>query len=98
METNVKEKASYKKDIDQILARLRRIEGQMRGIQRMVSEEKYCVDVLTQISSVIAATEKVGLMILRDHIKGCVRDSLTGKKADERIDELVDVVERFLKT
>ena len=90
--------ASYEKDIAKITARLKRIEGQMRGIQKMVEEGKYCVDILTQISSAIAATEKVGLMILRDHIKGCVRDSLGGRNADERIDELVMVVERFLKT
>ncbi|MDP1809743.1 MAG: metal-sensitive transcriptional regulator [Actinomycetota bacterium] len=90
--------ASYEKDIDKILARLKRIEGQMRGIQRMVKDGKYCVDILTQLSSAIAATEKVGLIVLKDHIKGCVRDSMTGKNADERIDELVVVVERFLKT
>ena len=90
--------ASYEKDTDKILARLKRIEGQMRGIQRMVEEGKYCVDVLTQLSSAIAATEKVALIVLQNHIKGCVRDSMTGKNADERIDELVMVVERFLKT
>lgn len=90
--------ASYEKDTDKILARLKRIEGQMRGIQRMVEDGKYCVDILTQLSSAIAATEKVGLIVLQDHIKGCVRDSMTGKNADERIDELVMVVERFLKT
>lgn len=90
--------ASYEKDIDKILARLKRIEGQMRGIQRMVEEGKYCVDILTQLSSAVAATEKVGLMVLRDHIKGCVRKSMTGKNADESIDELVTVVERFLRT
>lgn len=90
--------ASYEKDTDKILARLKRIEGQVRGIQRMVDEGKYCVDILTQLSSVIGATEKVGLIVLRDHIKGCVRDSMAGKNADERIDELVMVVERFLKT
>ena len=90
--------ASYEKDVEKITTRLKRIEGQMRGIQRMVADGKYCVDILTQISSVIAATEKVGLMILRDHIKGCVRDSMSGKDADQSIDELVMVVERFLKT
>ncbi|HEB13147.1 MAG TPA: transcriptional regulator [Actinobacteria bacterium] len=89
---------AYEKDVDKILARLKRIEGQMRGIQRMVEENKYCVDILTQVSSVIAATEKVGLIILRDHIKGCVYSSLQEGNSEERIDELVMVVERFLKT
>jgi len=90
--------ASYEKDTDKILARLKRIEGQMRGIQRMVEDGKYCVDILTQLSSAVAATEKVGLIVLKDHIKGCVRDSMTGNNGDDRIDELVVVVERFLKT
>ena len=90
--------ASYTKDIDKIRARLKRIEGQVRGVQRMVDEEKYCIDILTQLSSIIAATEKVGLMVLRDHIHGCVRDSLSGKDADERIDELIGTIERFMKT
>jgi len=90
--------ASYTQDIDKITARLRRIEGQVRGIQRMAEEGKYCVDILTQLSSVVAATEKVGLIVLRNHIRGCVRDSMTGEDADKSIDELVGVVERFLKT
>jgi CsoR family transcriptional regulator, copper-sensing transcriptional repressor len=90
--------ASYLQHKDPLLARLRRIEGQVRGLQKMIDEEKYCVDVLTQVSSVIAALQKVGLMILEDHIKGCVRTALTeepdGAKA---VDELVAVVERFVK-
>ena len=88
---------AYEKNADKILARLKRIEGQMRGIQRMVEEDKYCVDILTQVSSVIAATEKVALIILRDHIKGCVYSSLKEGNSEDRIDELVLVVERFLK-
>ncbi len=88
---------AYEKNVDKILARLKRIEGQMRGIQRMVEQDKYCVDILTQVSSVIAATEKVALIILRDHIKGCVYGSLKEGNSEERIDELVMVVERFLK-
>lgn len=90
--------ASYENDLDNILKRLRRIEGQIRGLQRMVSEGKYCVDVLTQISSVRRATEQVGLIVLRDHIQGCVRDSVGRDNAEQSIDELVSAVERFLKT
>lgn len=89
--------ASYGKDKDKIITRLRRIEGQLRGIQRMVEEDKYCVDVLTQISSVVAATEKVGLLILQDHLHGCVHEALVAHDGEESIQELVEVVERFIR-
>ncbi len=90
--------SSYGKDRDKIIARLRRIEGQLRGIQRMVEEEKYCVDVLTQISSVIAATEKAGLLILEGHLQGCVQDGVVEGDGEESVRELVDVVERFMRS
>ena len=90
--------ASYEKDLDDILKRLRRIEGQVRGLQRMVSEGQYCVDVLTQISSVRRATEQVALIVLRDHIRGCVQESFTDGDPEQSIEELVEAVERFLKT
>ncbi len=87
---------SYSKDKKEILVRLRRMEGQLKGIQRMVDEGKYCVDVLNQLSSVIAATHKVSAIILKDHIRGCVRDALTrDEHGDDYVNELVAVVERF---
>ena len=90
--------ASYGKDKPEILVRLRRMEGQLKGIQKMVEEDKYCVDVLNQLSSVIAATQKVANIIMRDHIKGCVRDALTrNENSDEYVNELVSVVERFAR-
>ncbi|HZB84532.1 MAG TPA: metal-sensitive transcriptional regulator [Rubrobacteraceae bacterium] len=88
-------KASHKEKLQR---RLRRIEGQVRGIQRMVNEEAYCVDILTQLSSIIGASEQVALLLLRDHIEHCVRDSIEeGKDADEKVDELTSAVERFLR-
>jgi DNA-binding FrmR family transcriptional regulator len=90
--------ASYVKDKDKILARLRKIEGQIRGIQRMVEEEKYCVDVLVQISSVIAATEKVGLILLDDHIRGCVRKAVLSEDGEASFEELIRVIQRFTRT
>jgi CsoR family transcriptional regulator, copper-sensing transcriptional repressor len=78
--------------------RLRRIEGQVRGLQRMVDEEAYCVDVLTQISSVVSALEKAGAILLKDHVEHCVRESIEkGQDADEKIEELTTAVERFLR-
>jgi len=88
--------ASYEDDKQQILTRLRRMEGQLRGIQRMVENDKYCIDVLTQISSIIAAAQKVGGIVLKDHINGCVRQALTdGQNSDKAINELVDAVSHF---
>jgi len=89
---------SYSKDKQEILVRLRRMEGQLRGIQRMVEEDKYCVDVLNQLSSIIAATQKLATIILQDHIRGCVRDALRrDERSDDYVNELVAVVERFTR-
>lgn len=85
-------------DKEKLKNRLKRIEGQVRGVQRMVEEEAYCVDILTQISSYIAASEKVASIVLRDHMDHCVREAITdGTKADEKVAELAEAVERFLK-
>jgi DNA-binding FrmR family transcriptional regulator len=83
---------------DDLLKRLRRVEGQVRGIARMVEEDAYCVDVLTQIAAVNAALDKVGTSLLNDHIRGCVADAVASNGGQDKIDELVDVVGRFLKT
>lgn len=80
----------------EILTRLRRIEGQVRGLQRMVEEDRYCVDVLAQISSTVTALERAGLLLLNDHIRGCVRESLA-EGGDEKIEELVTAVDRFMR-
>jgi DNA-binding FrmR family transcriptional regulator len=86
------------KDKERLENRLRRIEGQVRGVQRMVDEEAYCVDVLTQIASVVSALEKVGTILLKDHVEHCVRESIEkGEDADEKIEELTTAVERFLR-
>lgn len=89
--------ASYSADKEKILSRLKRIEGQLRGIQRMVKDDKYCVDILVQISSVLGATQRVGFIILDDHIKGCIRTALVNGGEDATIQELIDVIERFVK-
>lgn len=91
--------SSYQKDKKQLEQRLRRIEGQIRGIQKMVNNDKYCIDILTQLSSIIAATQKVGLIILQDHISGCLKDALVNKKDGKvKVDEMINVVNRFIKT
>lgn len=90
--------SSYTKDKDDILIRLKRMEGQLRGIQHMVEDGKYCIDVLIQLSSIIAASQKVGLIILEDHIRGCVSDAISKPNKDATIQELIDVVYKFIKT
>ncbi|HLB63024.1 MAG TPA: metal-sensitive transcriptional regulator [Actinomycetota bacterium] len=75
--------------------RLRRIEGQIRGLQRMLDEDKYCVDILTQVSSATAALRAVGLGLLDDHVRHCVRESLEQGNGDEKVDELMSAVARF---
>ena len=88
-----------KGDKEKLQNRLKRIEGQVRGIQRMVDEEAYCVDILTQIGSVVSASEKVATILLKDHVEHCVRESIEkgGSEADEKIEELTTAVERFLR-
>ena len=90
-------KPSYTKDRDALLTRLSRIAGQVRGISRMVEEDAYCIDVLTQINAIKAAIDQVGFLLLEDHIKGCVTSAVRqGDKS--KVDELVKAVERFAKT
>jgi DNA-binding FrmR family transcriptional regulator len=81
--------------------RLHRIEGQVRGIERMVDEDRYCIDVLTQISAVSTALESLALQILDEHVKHCVAGALaTGDEAAaaEKTDELLEAVQRFART
>jgi DNA-binding FrmR family transcriptional regulator len=89
----------YASDRDEILSRLKKVEGQIRGIQRMVSDDAYCVDVLTQISAVVSGMEKVGLRLVREHMRGCVSEAIRAKgSGDDKIEEVVKVVERFLQS
>ena len=80
------------------LQRLKRIEGQVRGLVRMVEEERYCVDILTQIRAARAALKRVEESVLRDHVEHCVAEALrsgNAKKQRAKVDELVGVLGRF---
>ena len=85
----------YTMQRDDYLKRLRRIEGQVRGLQRMVDEDKYCIDILTQVNSVTAALRAVGMGLLDDHVRHCVADSIATGDGDEKIEELMAAVGRF---
>jgi DNA-binding FrmR family transcriptional regulator len=82
---------------DDLQLRLRRIEGQVRGLQRMVDEDTYCIDVLTQVNSVVAALRAVGMGLLDDHVRHCVAESIEQGTGDEKIEELMAAVARFSK-
>jgi CsoR family transcriptional regulator, copper-sensing transcriptional repressor len=92
--------AGYVSDKPALMRRLARIEGQIGGIKRMVEEEAYCVDVLTQVAAVNRALEGVSLKLLADHTNHCVRDAVAegGGEADRKVDELLEAVERFART
>jgi len=82
---------------DALMARLRRIEGQVRGLQRMVEEEQYCLDILTQVNSASAALRAVGMGLLDDHVRHCVRESIQAGGGDDKVEELMTAVARFAK-
>ncbi|HEY7207251.1 MAG TPA: metal-sensitive transcriptional regulator [Gaiellaceae bacterium] len=91
----------YTEDKAALVKRLHRIEGQVRGIERMVEDDRYCIDVLTQIAAVSTALESLALRILDDHVRHCVRGALTsGDEADaqEKTAELLEAVQRFART
>ncbi len=81
---------------DQLLSRLARIEGQIRGIEGMVRDDRYCIDVLTQITAAQAALDKVALGLLDDHAHHCVLGARTARERDEKTDELMAAVGRLM--
>ena len=97
---SVRRSTSYAADKERILNRLRRMEGQVRGVQKMVEGDQYCVDVLTQISAVISAARGVGLLVLEDHIRGCVMGTCGHDHDDQEamLSELTQAIERFTRT
>src|SRR5829696_1561548 len=87
---------SYSKDKALLVRRLSRIEGQVRGIARMIEREEYCVDILQQTSALRAAVDSLSILVLEDHVQGCVRTAAEHGDADAYVDEVIDVVRRTL--
>lgn len=77
--------------------RLRRIEGQVRGLQKMVAEERYCIDIINQVTAVAKALEQVGLIIMKRHVESCVASSIRANKTNGKIKELISTVEQFIR-
>jgi CsoR family transcriptional regulator, copper-sensing transcriptional repressor len=90
----------YTHDKDNYLKRLRRAEGQVRGLQRMIEEDKYCIDILTQVSAVTRALQSVALGLLEDHLGHCVTQALSegGDTADEKVREASDAIARLVRS
>jgi CsoR family transcriptional regulator, copper-sensing transcriptional repressor len=90
----------YAGDKEQVLKRLRRVEGQIRGLQRMVESDTYCIDVLTQVSAATRALEAVALSLLEDHISHCVADAIHvgGDEADAKVKEASAAIARLVRS
>jgi CsoR family transcriptional regulator, copper-sensing transcriptional repressor len=94
--TETREVRGYTADKDAVLKRLRRIEGQVRGVQTMVEEDRYCIDVVTQVTAIEAALDKVALELLEDHANHCVIGGEPARQ-EERTEELMGAVRRLLR-
>jgi DNA-binding FrmR family transcriptional regulator len=90
----------YEMSKDQLLARLRRVEGQIRGLQQMVEGDRYCIDVLTQISAVTKALQSVAVGMLDDHLRHCVADAVSagGPDGERKLAEATQAIERLVKS
>ncbi|GAA1232269.1 metal-sensitive transcriptional regulator [Prauserella halophila] len=90
----------YSGDKDAYLKRLRRIEGQIRGLQRMVEDDEYCIDILTQVSAATKALQSLSLGLLDEHLKHCVAEAVAegGEAADEKVREASEAIARLVRS
>jgi DNA-binding FrmR family transcriptional regulator len=94
----MKGRPGYSQNKEKVLARLRRIEGQVRGITKMVEEERYCIDVLTQIAAAKAALESVSLALLNDHMQHCMADAIKTGDGTEKVREVSAAIGRLVRS
>ncbi len=87
----------YKSHKTQVQARLKRIEGQVRGVQKMVDEDRYCIDVLTQVGAAKAALDAVALLLLQDHTEHCVVEAIQAGNGSKKVLELNEAVQRLVR-
>ncbi len=88
---------SYTEDKTALLARMNRIAGQAKGIQQMIEGDRYCIDIVQQLTALSAAADEVSLLILEDHIKGCVSDAIRRENSEEHIKELMATLRKAIK-
>ncbi|MDD3839784.1 MAG: metal-sensitive transcriptional regulator [Clostridia bacterium] len=84
-------------DKQMIINRLKRIEGQVKGVQRMIKDDKCCSDILIQIAAIRSATNKVGGLILKNHAIECIKETVNCEENDDKIDELIDILLMYIK-
>ncbi len=87
----------YIEDKPALLARMRKIEGQAKGIERMIEENRYCIDITQQLSALSAATDEVSLLILQSHIEGCVANAIREQRGESHIKELMTVLRKAMR-
>ncbi len=87
----------YSTNKDSLLTRMKKVEGQAKGIQRMIEEDRYCIDIVQQLSALSAASDEVSLLILQSHIEGCVTDAIHEQHSEGHIKELMQTVRKILK-
>ena len=97
MTTAAEGKHGYSPSKEQLVNRLRRVEGQVRGVERMVEEDRYCIDVITQISAIQAALDKVALGVLDDHARHCIVGGASDAAPEELTEELMGAVARLMR-
>ena len=90
------EQHRYAKDKPSLQARMKKIEGQARGIQRMIEEDRYCIDIVQQLTALSAAADEVSLLILQEHIEGCVADAIREQHGEAHIKELIETMRKAM--
>ena len=91
----MKSRGSYQASKDELLARFARVNGQVTGIAQMVEDERYCPEVLVQLSAAVSALQKIGYILLRDHVGHCVAEGIAAGEGDAYLDELMSTIQRF---
>ncbi|MBI2854824.1 MAG: metal-sensitive transcriptional regulator [Chloroflexi bacterium] len=92
-----KKEYRYSQDKSALLDRMKKIEGQARGIRRMIEEGRYCVDIVQQLAALTAAADEVSLLVLQDHIQGCVADAIRSENGAHHIEELIVTLRKVMK-
>lgn len=87
----------YIKDKSSFLARMRKIEGQAKGVQQMIEDDRYCIDIVQQLTALSAAADEVSLLILESHIEGCVADAIREQHGEDQIKELMATIRKAMK-
>jgi DNA-binding FrmR family transcriptional regulator len=94
---DVAEHYHYTLEKQPLMVRMRRIEGQAKGIEKMIEEERYCIDIVQQLTALSSAADEVALIILKNHIEGCVTDAIREKRGDDYIKELIATIHTAMK-